>query len=71
MPIISIKMAQGRTIAQKRELVQAITNAVVSPIDVKPEWVTVLIDELERENWATDAKLHIDKYGKGFGKQGI
>lgn len=70
MPIVTIKLAKGRTIEQKRDLAKAVTDAVVSSIDVKPEWVTVLIEELERENWASGGQLHSDKFGKGFGKQG-
>jgi len=50
-------------------LVKAITDAVASSIDVKPEWVTVLIEEYERENWATGGDLHSDKFGPGFGRQ--
>ncbi len=61
MPIISIKIAKGRSIEQKRELVKTVTDAVVSSLDVKPEWVTVTIDELDRENWSTGGELHIDK----------
>ncbi len=70
MPIVTIKLAKGRTIEQKRDLAKAVTDAVVSSIDVKPEWVTVLIEELDRENWASGGQLHSDKFGKGFGKQG-
>ncbi len=61
MPIVTIQMAKGRTVAQKRELAQAITDAMVSIADVKPEWVTVLFDEFDRENWATAGQLHSDK----------
>jgi len=32
--------------------------------------VTVLIEEYERENWATGGELHADKFGPGFGKTG-
>ena len=64
MPIIVIKMAKGRSIEQKRKLVKAITNVVVDVLDVKPEWVTVLIEEIDRENWATGGELHIDKFGQ-------
>ncbi len=71
MPIVTIKLAKGRSIEQKRKLVKAITDAVVSILDVKPEWVSVLIEEFDRENWATGGELHIDKFGKGFGKQGV
>lgn len=70
MPIVTIKLAKGRTVEQKRDLAKAVTDAVVSSIDVKPEWVTVLIEELERENWASGGQLHSDKFGNGFGKQG-
>jgi 4-oxalocrotonate tautomerase len=68
MPIVIVKMARGRSIEQKRILVKAITDAIVETLNVEPEWVTVLIEEFERENWATGGQLHIDKFGRGFGK---
>lgn len=43
---------------------------MVETLGVKAEWVTVLIDEYDRENWATGGELHIDKFGPGFGKSG-
>jgi len=70
MPIVSIRISRGRTVEQKRAMVQSVTQAIVSAIDVRPEWVTVIIEEFERENWATGGVLHIDKYGPGFGKKG-
>ncbi len=69
MPVVSVRIARGRSTEQKRSLVKAITDAVASSIDVKPEWVTVLIEEYERENWATGGDLHSDKFGPGFGRQ--
>jgi 4-oxalocrotonate tautomerase len=69
MPIISIKIAKGRTLQQKRDLAKAITDSVVSILNVQPEWVTVLIEELERENWSSGGELHIDKLGTGCGKE--
>lgn len=71
MPVVTVKIAKGRSVEKKRELVQAITDVVVSKLDVKPEWVTVLIDEYERENWATGGELHSDKFGQGCGRQGV
>lgn len=70
MPIVTISIAQGRTVEQKRLLAGAVTKAVVSTLGVKSEWVTVLIDEHDRENWATGGILHSDKFGPGDGKQG-
>jgi 4-oxalocrotonate tautomerase len=70
MPIVTIKLAKGRSIESKRELVDALTDVVVETLDVKPEWVTVLIDEFDRENWSTAGQLHSDRFGDGHGKQG-
>ena len=56
--------------APGRSLAEYVTSAIVKALDVKPEWVTVLIEEFERENWATGGVLHEDKLGPGFGKQG-
>ncbi len=70
MPIITIKMAKGRTEDQKQELVTAITAEATRILQVEPEWVTVLIDEYDRENWASGGELHSRKFGAGFGKKG-
>jgi 4-oxalocrotonate tautomerase len=71
MPIVTVKMAKGRPVEKKRSLVKAITNTVAKELDLKPEWVTVLIEEYDRKNWATGGKLHSDKFGSGFGKKGV
>ena len=70
MPIISVKMAKGRTVDQKRAFAEKVTALAVETLDVRPEWVTVVFDEYDRENWATGGKLHSDKYGAGCGVNG-
>ena len=70
MPIINLKMAKGRTESQKQIFTEKVTALAVEALDVKPEWVTVIIDEYERENWASDGVLHSIKFGAGFGKDG-
>lgn len=70
MPVVVVKMIKGRTLQQKRELAKAITNSVVSILDVEPEWVSVVIEEVDRENWATAGELYIDKFGPGCGRVG-
>ncbi len=67
MPIINLKMAKGRTKEQKQKFVKEVTRLAVETLNVKPEWVTIVIDEYERENWATDGELHSTKFGEGFG----
>lgn len=71
MPFINVKMAKGRTLEKKQELVEALTNEAVRILDVEAEHVTIVIDEYSREDWATGGQLHVIKYGQGFGKQGV
>ncbi|RXE56720.1 4-oxalocrotonate tautomerase [Methanoculleus taiwanensis] len=57
MPVVTIQMSKGRSLEQKRQLVEEITNTIVNTLGVDPGWVTVLINELERENIAKSGKL--------------
>lgn len=68
MPIITIKLAKGRNTTQKQQFVEAVTKEAVKTLNVKEEWVTVIFEEYERENWATNGKLHSIKFGEGFGQ---
>lgn len=58
MPHISIKLAKGRTIEQKQAFVEAITAEAVRVLNIRKEWITVVFDEYDRENWATDGQLY-------------
>lgn len=69
MPIVTIKMAKGRSTKIKRRLAKAMTDCVAKTLDVENDWVSVLIDEYDRENWASGGALHADKFGDGFGKR--
>lgn len=66
MPIINLKIAKGRSEEQKQKLVKEITNVVVDILNIKPEWVTILFDEYDHENWASDGTLHSIKFGKDW-----
>ena len=70
MPIITVKLAKGRTSEQKQQFVEAITKEAVNSLNVKEEWVTVIFNEYERENWDSNGQLHSLKFGEGFGKKG-
>lgn len=70
MPVITIRIAKGRPVEIKRVAAQTIADAVVSTLGVRREWVVVLFDEYDRENWATGGELHSDKFGSGFGTTG-
>jgi 4-oxalocrotonate tautomerase len=61
MPFINIKIAKGRTLDQKRELVRSVTDAVSGSIGVAPEKIWIQIDEFEKENFATGGGIMADK----------
>ena len=61
MPFVSIKIAKGRSLEQKRELVRTVTAAISTSISVQPEKVWIQIDEFEKENFAVGGRLMIDR----------
>ena len=69
MPYISVKLAKGRTAEQKQKFAEAVTQAATAILNVEADWVTVLFDEYERENWATGGTLHSIKFGTGCGRE--
>jgi 4-oxalocrotonate tautomerase len=71
MPIVTIQMARGRDVDVKRRLAGEIARLLADALDVEAEWVTVLFQEYERENWSTGGRLHSDRFGPGCGRQGV
>ena len=57
MPIIRVEMWPGRTTAQKAELAQVITDAMVNIGKTTPEATIVLFADVAKENWAQGGKL--------------
>ena len=56
MPVVTIEMWEGRTIEQKKQLVQGITSTFVK-MDVPSEVVHIIIKDNPKHNWATGGKL--------------
>jgi 4-oxalocrotonate tautomerase len=52
MPIVTIQMAAGRTLEQKRRVVEEFTATLVAVMKVDPADVTILVHELPRESIA-------------------
>ncbi|TDU28537.1 4-oxalocrotonate tautomerase family enzyme [Panacagrimonas perspica] len=52
MPIIQVNMLEGRTVAQKRAMIAAVTDAVVGSLGVKRETVRIMINEMHAEHFA-------------------
>ncbi|HYL94049.1 MAG TPA: 2-hydroxymuconate tautomerase [Alphaproteobacteria bacterium] len=60
MPHIQITMLKGRTIEQKRKIVERVTDAMVEA-NAPREGVVVSIIEVERESYAHGGVLMADK----------
>ena len=61
MPFVSIKIAKGRTLHQKRRLVRSVTDAIAESISIPPEKIWIQIDEFETENFAVNGRLMADR----------
>jgi len=61
MPYVNVKMLEGRTSEQKRELVKALTDVMVEMAGARREGTTVIIDEYPRDHWATNGIMVADR----------
>ena len=52
MPIVRIDLLEGRAPERKVDLIRRVTEAVVAALDVQPEQVRVLLNEVPPEHWA-------------------
>ncbi|HOT93771.1 MAG TPA: 4-oxalocrotonate tautomerase family protein [Methanoregulaceae archaeon] len=60
MPVVTIRMSGPRTIDQKRQIVEGVTSTLVEALGVDPSLVTVLLEELDRENIGRGGRLLAD-----------
>ncbi len=61
MPVITIRMLDGRTLEQKREIAKVVSEAV-SQIGKTPlDGVHVIFEEVSRASWARGGVLFADR----------
>lgn len=56
MPVVIVNMWEGRTVDQKRTLVDGITSAFVK-IGTPADAVQVVLNDIPKHNWGTGGKL--------------
>lgn len=61
MPLIQVNMIQGRSAAERRRLLGAITQAVHDSIGAPVESIRVWIHELDPENFITAGVIAADR----------
>ena len=62
MPFVQIKMWEGRTQQEKNNIIAKVTEAVAESMEVKPEWVTVLLQEYPKGNWGAGGEPSYEAY---------
>ena len=62
MPVIKVEMWAGRTVDQKRELVDVLSRETARIIGCDVESVYVIIEDVKKENWGAGGRLCSEKY---------
>ena len=60
MPVIQITISQGRSVEQKRELIEVLTKETARIMKTQEEKVRILIYEVSKENWGNAGVLGLD-----------
>jgi len=60
MPIVQIEMLEGRTLEQKRNLVEKVTVAISESVNCPKENVTIILREMSEQHLAKAGKLRCD-----------
>lgn len=61
MPVVTVQLISGKTKEQKAEVAKAITEALRDKMGVAPTATTVVFQEVERTDWATEGVLMANK----------
>lgn len=61
MPFVIVEMWEGRSLEQKRNLVRAITDAMVKHAGCKPDHLHVVIHDTPKESWGRAGNLSSDR----------
>lgn len=61
MPIVQVELLEGRTLEQKRLLVEKVTQAIVESTGAPEENISIIIRDMSKENYAKAGKLACDK----------
>jgi 4-oxalocrotonate tautomerase len=61
MPIIRVEMLEGRSIEQKRDFAQQVTQLAVDVLKCKPDTLHVVFSEVPRDAWSTAGVMQSDR----------
>lgn len=56
MPIVHAEIWKGYSLEVRKALAESLTNAMVQHIGCPPQVVTVIVNEIDKENWVMGGK---------------
>ena len=62
VPIIRIEMLEGRTLDQKKELVEVLSRETARITGCSVDSIYVVIENVKKENWGAGGRLCSEKY---------
>ena len=60
MPIVVVNIKEGRTVEQKRAMVERMTQVICDTMEVEPDAVRIIINDMKNENFAIGGTLVCD-----------
>ncbi|HIT03812.1 MAG TPA: 4-oxalocrotonate tautomerase [Candidatus Caccocola faecipullorum] len=60
MPIVLVNIREGRSVEQKRAMVEKMTEVICETMGVKPASVRIIINDMKNENFAIGGTLVCD-----------
>lgn len=61
MPIVQIDLLEGRSVEQKRALVEKVTEAISETANCPKENISIILRDMNTHNYATGGTLKCDK----------
>ena len=62
MPIIRVEILEGRSIEQKKELVEVLSTETARITGCPKDSIYVVIEDVKKENWGVGGELCSDKF---------
>lgn len=62
MPIVRLETWSGLSKEKKKDIVETYTRETVRLLGCPPEAVTVIIDEIDKENWGAAGELCTERF---------
>lgn len=61
MPIVQIQLLEGRSVEQKKKIIQGVTAAIVQTAQVPMDNVRVILIEVPPSHWGTGGKTKAEQ----------